>query len=144
MYIARKVLFLHPQTTQSNMKQIIATQAAPAAIGAYSQAVRVGNLLFTSGQLPVDPATGAFASETFAGQAEQSLKNIGAILAEAGCTFADVVKTTVFLADMSDFATLNEVYGRFFTEPYPARSAVAVKQLPKGALIEVEVIAVVK
>jgi 2-iminobutanoate/2-iminopropanoate deaminase len=126
------------------MKQIIATSAAPAAIGAYSQAVRVGNLLFTSGQLPVDPTTGAFASETFAGQAEQSLKNIGAILAEAGCTFADVVKTTVFLADMSDFATLNEVYGRFFTEPYPARSAVAVKQLPKGALIEVEVIAEVK
>ena len=126
------------------MKQIISTPAAPAAIGAYSQAVRVGNLVFTSGQLPVDPATGAFSSDEFKGQAEQSLKNIGAILAEAGSTFADVVKTVVFLADMNDFAALNEVYGKYFTEPYPARSAVAVKQLPKGALIEVEVIAEVK
>ena len=123
------------------MKKVISTQAAPAAIGTYSQAIVAGGLLFTSGQLPIDPATGAFASEEFSGQAEQVMKNVEAILSEAGCTFADVVKTTVFLADMADFAALNEVYGRYFSEPYPARSAVAVKQLPKGARIEMEVVA---
>ena len=124
------------------MKKIISTPNAPAAIGTYSQAVIANNMLYTSGQLPVDPTTGEFASEEFSGQAEQVIKNVAAILTEAGCTFDNVVKTTVFLSDMSNFAALNEVYARYFTQPYPARSAVAVKQLPKGALIEMEVIAV--
>ncbi|MDO4497726.1 MAG: RidA family protein [Bacteroidales bacterium] len=122
------------------MKQIIATTNAPAAIGAYSQAVKIGNMLFASGQLGINPATGELPA-TFAEQAEQSLKNVQAILAEAGLDFSNVVKATVFMANMSDFAALNEVYGRYFVKPYPARSAVAVKELPKGALVEIEVIA---
>jgi len=122
------------------MKQIIATPNAPAAIGAYSQAVKVGNLLFASGQLGINPATGELPA-TFAEQAEQSLKNVQAILTEAGLGFENVVKTTVFLSDMSNFAALNEIYGRYFVKPYPARSAVAVKDLPKGGLVEIEVIA---
>lgn len=123
------------------MKKVISTTNAPAAIGTYSQAIISNNMLFTSGQLPVDPTTGEFASEDFLGQAEQVMKNVKAILTEAGCTFDHVIKTTVFLSDMANFATLNEVYAKHFTQPYPARSAVAVKQLPKGALIEMEVIA---
>ncbi len=121
--------------------KIISTKKAPAAIGPYSQAVRVGNLVFTSGQIPIDPATGAFAEGGIKEQTRQSLTNVKAILEEAGLTMSNVVKTTVFMADMSHFADMNAVYAEFFAEPYPARSAVAVKTLPKGALVEIEVIA---
>ena len=119
----------------------ISTKKAPAAIGPYSQAIRVGNLVYTSGQIPIDPATGAFVEGGIKEQTRQSLTNVKAILEEAGTSLANVVKTTVFMADMADFADMNSVYAEFFTEPYPARSAVAVKTLPKGALVEIEVIA---
>lgn len=119
----------------------IATTAAPAAIGPYSQANIVGNLIITSGQLPIDPATGNFPEGGIEEQVHQSIKNVRAILEEAGSSLAKVVKTTVFLADMGDFAAMNGVYAQYFTEPYPARSAVAVKTLPKNALVEIEVIA---
>ena len=119
----------------------ISTNMAPAAIGPYSQAIEVGNLVFTSGQLPIDPATGAFPEGGIKEQARQSLLNIQAILKEVGLTMNNVVKTTVFMADMGDFADMNEVYAEFFSEPYPARSAVAVKTLPKGAMLEIEVVA---
>jgi len=119
----------------------ISTNMAPAAIGPYSQAIEVGNLVFTSGQLPIDPATGAFPEGGIKEQARQSLLNIQAILKEAGLTMNNVVKTTVFMADMGDFADMNAVYAEFFSEPYPARSAVAVKALPKGAMLEIEVVA---
>ena len=121
--------------------KIISTTKAPAAIGPYSQAIRVGNLVYTSGQIPIDPATGVFVEGGIKEQTRQSLTNIKAILQEAGLSMANVVKTTVFLADMNDFADMNSVYADFFAEPYPARSAVAVKTLPKGALVEIEVIA---
>lgn len=120
----------------------INTKNAPAAIGPYSQAIEVNGFVFTSGQLPIDPATGEFAGSDIKSQAEQSLKNVKAILEEAGLTMKNVVKTTVFLADMADFAAMNEVYSTYFSEPYPARSAVAVKTLPKGALVEIECVAV--
>ena len=123
------------------MKKAISTAKAPAAIGPYSQAIQVGNLVYTSGQLPIDPATGNFPEGGIKEQTRQSLKNIQAILLEIGLTMASVVKTTVFMADMQDFADMNAVYAEFFTEPYPARSAVAVKTLPKGALVEIEVVA---
>ena len=121
--------------------KVISTKKAPAAIGPYSQAIRVGNLLYTSGQIPINPATGNFVDGSIKEQTRQSLTNIKAILEEAGLTMAHVVKTTVFMADMNDFADMNAVYAEFFTEPYPARSAVAVKTLPKGALVEIEVVA---
>ena len=124
------------------MKKVIATNQAPAAIGPYSQAVEVNNMLFASGQIPVDPATGEFASDDIVGQTVQVFKNINAILAEAGYTIDNVVKTTVFLADMSYFGEMNAVYAEQFGESFPARSTVAVKALPKGALVEIEVIAV--
>ena len=120
----------------------INTKNAPAAIGPYSQAIEVNGFVYTSGQLPIDPATGEFAGSDVKSQAEQSLKNVKAILDEAGLTMKNVVKTTVFLADMADFAAMNEVYSTYFSEPYPARSAVAVKTLPKGALVEIECVAV--
>ncbi|MBQ4413106.1 MAG: RidA family protein [Prevotella sp.] len=123
------------------MKKVISTSKAPAAIGPYSQAIQVGNLVFASGQIPIDPATGSFVAGGVKEQARQSLTNVKAILDEAGLTLDNVVKTTVFLADMNDFADVNAVYAEFFAEPYPARSAVAVKTLPKGALVEIEVIA---
>jgi 2-iminobutanoate/2-iminopropanoate deaminase len=123
------------------MKKVISTSTAPAAIGPYSQAIQVGNLVFASGQIPIDPATGSFVAGGVKEQARQSLTNVKAILDEAGLTLDNVVKTTVFLADMNDFADVNAVYAEFFAEPYPARSAVAVKTLPKGALLEIEVIA---
>ena len=123
------------------MKQVISTHQAPAAIGPYSQAIRVGNLLYTSGQIPINPAIGSFVEGGIKEQTRQSLSNIKAILEEAGLTMAHVVKTTVFMADMNDFADMNAVYAEFFAEPYPARSAVAVKTLPKGALVEIEVVA---
>ena len=123
------------------MKKVISTTKAPAAIGPYSQAIKVGNLVYTSGQIPIDPATGMFVAGGIKEQTRQSLLNVKAILEEAGLTMSDVVKTTVFMADMNDFADMNAVYAEFFAEPYPARSAVAVKTLPKGALVEIEVIA---
>ena len=123
------------------MKKVISTSKAPAAIGPYSQAIQVGNLVFASGQIPIDPATGNFVAGGVKEQARQSLTNVKAILEEARLTLDNVVKTTVFLADMNDFADVNAVYAEFFAEPYPARSAVAVKTLPKGALVEIEVIA---
>ena len=121
--------------------KVISTKQAPAAIGPYSQAIQVGNLVYTSGQIPIDPATGTFVEGGIKEQTRQSLSNVRAILEEAGLTMANVIKTTVFLADMADFAEMNAVYAEFFTEPYPARSAVAIKTLPKGALIEIEVVA---
>ena len=120
---------------------MITTPKAPAAIGPYSQAIKIGNLIFTSGQIPIDPATGVFVEGGIKEQTRQSLLNVKFILAEAGLTMSDVVKTTVFMADMNDFADMNAVYAEFFAEPYPTRSAVAVKTLPKGALVEIEVIA---
>jgi 2-iminobutanoate/2-iminopropanoate deaminase len=120
----------------------ISTDKAPAAIGPYSQAIDSGKgLIFLSGQIPIDPATGAFAEGGIKEQTRQSLLNAQAILKAAGLSLANVVKTTVFLADMGDFAAMNEVYAQFFAEPFPARSAVAVKALPKGALVEIECIA---
>lgn len=134
----------------------ISTDKAPAAIGPYSQAVeggvvnledheqgktRFGGLVFVSGQLPIDPATGEFPEGGIEAQTRQSLLNAQAVLEAAGLTLADVVKTTVFLADMGDFAAMNSVYSTFFSAPYPARSAVAVKDLPKGAMVEIECIA---
>lgn len=122
------------------MKPIV-TSAAPAAIGPYSQAIEVNGFVYASGQLPIDPATGAFPEGGVQEQTRQSLLNAKAILEEAGLTLANVVKTTVYLADMGDFAAMNEIYSQFFSQPFPARSAVAVKALPKGAFVEVEVIA---
>jgi 2-iminobutanoate/2-iminopropanoate deaminase len=123
------------------MKPIV-TDKAPAAIGPYSQAIDSGKgLIFLSGQIPIDPATSAFAEGGIREQTRQSLLNAQAILKAAGLDLSDVVKTTVFLADMGDFAAMNEVYAQFFKEPFPARSAVAVKTLPKGALVEIECIA---
>ena len=119
----------------------ISTTNAPAAIGPYSQAIKVGELVFVSGQLPIDPATGDFAEGGIKELTRQSLTNMKAILEEAGTSMANVVKTTVFLADMNDFAAMNEVYAEFFAAPFPARSAVAIKTLPKGALVEIECIA---
>ena len=122
------------------MKQI-STQNAPAAIGPYSQAIEVNGFVYASGQLPIDPATGAFPEGGVKEQTRQSLLNVKAILEEAGLALSNVVKTTVYLADMGDFAAINEVYSQFFAQPFPARSAIAVKALPKGALVEVEVVA---
>lgn len=121
------------------MKKIIATQNAPAAIGPYSQAIDCGTFLVTSGQIPIDPATGEMVKGDVSAQTRQSLLNVKAILTEAGLTMDNVVKTTVFLQNMGDFAAMNAVYAEFFTEGnYPARSAVQVGALPKGALVEIE------
>ena len=123
------------------MKQIISTTHAPAAIGPYAQAVATDGLIITSGQLPIDPATGAF-PEGIAAQTKQSLENVKAILAEAGVGMDRVIKTTVFLSDMNNFAAMNEVYATYFAGEAPARSAVEVARLPKDALVEIEAIAV--
>ena len=123
------------------MKQPVSTPAAPAAIGPYSQAIDLGNMVFISGQIPVNPATGEI-PEGIKAQTAQSIANIKAILAEASLTIDNVVKTTVFLADMADFTAMNEVYAESFTAPFPARSAVAVRELPKQVLVEIETIAV--
>lgn len=122
------------------MKKVISTTAAPKAIGPYSQAIEAGGMIFLSGQLPIDPATGTM-PEGIEAQTRQSFANIKAILAEAGCTVDHIVKTTVYLADMSLFAPMNEVYAQQFSGAFPARSAFAVKELPKQALVEIEVIA---
>lgn len=121
---------------------IIQTQNAPAAIGPYSQAVQAGGSIYVSGQLPINPATGEFAGADVRAQARQSLENIKAILAAAGADMAHVVKTTVLLQDMADFAAMNEVYAEYFSEPYPARAAFQVAKLPKDALVEIEAVAV--
>ena len=123
------------------MKKVINTEKAPAAIGPYSQGIMFGDLLFLSGQLGIDPATGEFPSNDVEEQCEQSFRNIQALLTEAGLAFSDVIKCTVFLADMADFAKVNAIYAKYFQAPYPARSAFAVAQLPKAAKVEIEVIA---
>ena len=123
------------------MNTPIHTPNAPAAIGPYSQAVQTGNMLFVSGQIPIDPATGAFAGEDIVTQTHQSLTNVKNILAAAGFGLNDVVKTTVLLADIADFAAMNAVYAEYFSENKPARACFAVKDLPRGALVEIEAIA---
>jgi 2-iminobutanoate/2-iminopropanoate deaminase len=125
------------------VREAVATERAPKAIGPYSQAIKAGSLLFCSGQIPLDPATGAMVEGDIAAQTRQVFANIAAILQAAGTSFDRVVKTTVFLADMNDFAAMNEVYATFFTSPAPARSTVAAAGLPKSARIEIEVIALV-
>ena len=124
------------------MKEIIATDRAPRAIGPYSQAVRAGNLIFASGQIPIDPSTGEFVSGGIAEQTEQVLRNLTHVFEAAGIGLAQVVKTTVFLADMEDFAAMNEVYGRFFAQQPPARATVQAARLPRDARVEIEAIAV--
>lgn len=124
------------------MKQPVQTTLAPAAIGPYSQAIQTGDTVYVSGQLPIDPATGQFAEGDIRDLTRQSLLNVQHILESVGLSMAHVVKTTVFLADMNDFAGMNEVYADFFAAPFPARSAVAVKTLPKGASVEIECVAV--
>jgi 2-iminobutanoate/2-iminopropanoate deaminase len=123
------------------MKKIIKTTKAPAAIGPYSQAVEMNHVLYVSGQIPLDPESGKLVSGDITAQTEQVLKNISAILSGAGYSFSDVVKSTCMLSDISDFKAMNEVYGRYYPEKQPARSAFAVKDLPLGALIEIETIA---
>ena len=125
------------------MRKTVQTPNAPAAIGPYSQAITYGNMVFTSGQIPLDPATGTVVGETIREQAEQVMKNLSAVLEAAGSSPEKAVKTTCFLADMADFAVFNEVYATYFTSN-PARSCVAVKSLPKGVLVEVEVIAAIE
>lgn len=123
------------------MRTAIKTDGAAAAIGPYSQAVRAGSLLFVSGQIPLDPETAALVDGDIATQTDRVMRSIGAILAAAGATFADVVRTTVYLTDLSDFAAMNEVYGTFVVAPAPARSTVQVAGLPKGARVEIDVVA---
>lgn len=122
------------------MKRIISTEAAPAAIGPYSQAVMVNDMLYASGQIPVDPVTGEIAGDTIETQAEQVMKNVGAVLQAADMAYENVIKTTCFIADMKDFAAFNEIYAKYFTG-CPARSCVAVKEIPKKVLCEIEVVA---
>jgi 2-iminobutanoate/2-iminopropanoate deaminase len=123
-------------------KEVVTTKNAPGAIGPYSQAVKINNLVYTSGQLPIDADTGVM-PQTIEEQTRQSLKNVEAIIKEAGSDMSKVIKTTVFLSDMNNFAKMNEVYSEFFTDAYPARSAVEVARLPKDALVEIEVIVLI-
>jgi len=122
-------------------KQTIASSGAPKAIGPYSPAVRAGQLLFVSGQVPLDPATGQMVDGGIAEQTRRVLDNVGALLTAGGRSFADVVRTTIFLAEMNDFAAVNEIYGQYFSEPYPARATVQVARLPKDARVEIDAIA---
>ena len=124
------------------MKKIISTSEAPAAIGPYSQAVRSGNFLFCSGQIPLDPKSGQIVAGDIAAQTRRVLDNVGAVLKAEGLTFENIVKTTIFLTDLGDFQTVNEIYGSYFNQQPPARSTVQVSALPKGAKVEIEVIAV--
>jgi 2-iminobutanoate/2-iminopropanoate deaminase len=124
------------------VREIVATEAAPQAIGPYSQAIQVGDFVFTSGQIPIDPQTGVFVEGGIAEQTEQVLRNLAEVLRAAGTSLEAVVKTTVFLADMNDFAAMNEVYGRFFSNAPPARSTVQAARLPRDARVEIDVIAV--
>jgi len=123
------------------MKQAVSSPDAPRAIGPYSPAIRAGQLLFVSGQVPIDPATGQLIDGDIAAQTRRVFDNIGALLTAGGRSFTDVARTTVFLADMNDFAAMNEVYGQYFSEPYPARATVQVARLPKDARVEIDVIA---
>ncbi len=123
------------------MKQAISSPDAPKAIGPYSPAIRTGGLLFVSGQIPLDPATGQMIDGDISAQTHRVLDNVGALLAAGGLTFADVVRTTIFLADLSDFTSVNAVYGTYFSEPAPARATVQVARLPKDARVEIDVIA---
>lgn len=122
-------------------KEVISTQNAPGAVGPYSQAIKAGDFLFASGQIPINPEKGRIVAGTVAAQAEQSMKNVGAILEAAGLSFDDVVKTTVYITNMEYFGAINEVYGKYFQKTLPARSCVEISKLPKEALVEVEVIA---
>lgn len=124
-------------------KRSIQTDQAPAAIGPYNQAIVIGSLVFTSGQIALDPATGQLVPGGIAAETERVMQNLSAVLAAAGCSLADIVKTTIFLADMADFATVNEIYGKHLTGVAPARSTVAVKALPRGAVVEIEAIATI-
>jgi len=123
------------------MKRAVSSPDAPKAIGPYSQAVRVGDLLFLSGQVPLDPATGTIVDGDISVQTRRVMDNLGAVLKSAGLSFANVARTTIFLADMNDFAKVNEVYGSYFTEPFPARATVQVARLPKDARVEIDAIA---
>ena len=123
------------------MKKVISTHEAPAAVGPYSQAVQVGGLLYCAGQIPLDPVTGEIVAGDVAAQTERVCANIAAVLKAGGMTFTNVVKATVFLTDMANFAAMNAVYAKYFTEPFPARSTVAVAGLPRGAQVEIEVVA---
>jgi 2-iminobutanoate/2-iminopropanoate deaminase len=123
------------------MRQAVSSSSAPRAIGPYSQAIRAGSLLFLSGQIPIDPATGELVSGDIAAQTHRVLKNLGAILEAAGASFEQVVRTTVYLADMNDFAAMNEVYGTYFSSPAPARATVQAARLPRDARVEIDVIA---
>jgi 2-iminobutanoate/2-iminopropanoate deaminase len=124
-------------------KEVLTTKNAPEAIGPYSQAIKVGGLIYTSGQIPIDPATGQMVQGGIEAQTKQVLENINAILVNAGSSFKNVIKSTVFVKDMNDFTAINNIYGQYFKEPYPARSLVEVARLPKDVLIEIEVIALV-
>ena len=126
------------------MKEIVSTEKAPGAIGPYSQAIKAGGMVYCSGQIPIDPATGEFVSDVVAEQTEQVLRNLGEVLTAAGSSLDDVVKTTVFLADMNDFAEMNEVYARFFSDNKPARATVQAARLPRDARVEIECIATAK
>jgi 2-iminobutanoate/2-iminopropanoate deaminase len=132
------------KSSEQTVREIIATDQAPRAIGPYSQAVRAGNLVFASGQIPIDPATGDFVAGGIAEQTEQVLRNLTAVFAAAGVSLNQAIKTTVFLADIDDFTKMNEVYGRFFRENPPARATVQVARLPRDARVEIEAIAVVE
>ena len=123
------------------MKQAVASASAPKAIGPYSQAIRAGHLVFVSGQIPLDPATGTIVEGDIAKQTRRVMENLAAVLAAAGLSFAHVVRTTIFLADMNDFSTVNEAYGKYFAEPYPARATVQVARLPRDVRVEIDVIA---
>lgn len=124
------------------MKKVIATKDAPAAVGPYSQAIAAGDLLFCAGQIPLDPATGDLIAGDITAQATRVLENVKGVLAANGMTFADVVKSTVFMVDLAEFAAMNAVYSQYFTEPFPARSTIQVAALPRGARVEIEVTAV--
>ncbi|MBD5644463.1 RidA family protein [Clostridium botulinum] len=124
-------------------KVVISTKKAPAALGAYSQAIKIGDLLFTSGQIPLDPATGELISDDIKKATERSMENLRAVLEEAGTSFEKVVKTVIFIKDMNDFAAVNEVYAKYFKENPPARSCVQVGKLPKDALVEIELVAMI-
>ncbi|KIN82677.1 RidA family protein [Clostridium botulinum] len=124
-------------------KVVISTKKAPAALGAYSQAIKIGDLLFTSGQIPLDPATGELISDDITKATERSMENLKAVLEEAGTSFEKVVKTVIFIKDMNDFAAVNEVYAKYFKENPPARSCVQVGKLPKDALVEIELVAMI-
>jgi 2-iminobutanoate/2-iminopropanoate deaminase len=123
-------------------KEVISTKNAPAAIGPYSQAVRAGELVFLSGQIPLDPATGELVVGDITAQTQRVMENLGAVLAAAGCTFGDVVRTTIYLVDLAHFARVNEIYGSFLKTPFPARATVQVSALPRGAQVEIDAVAV--